>query len=565
MHNQPESSSSMGPSSMGPSSLAPSSLAQGVSPIKLCALVLLVIAIVRLTTLGTPALLDATEGRYASIAQTMVQSGDWITPQIRLETGTAPFWGKPPLHFWLTAASLKVFGMNEWAARFAGFVPGSLMVLMTWFLARRLFSSEVAWSAALLLSTSVLLFFMSGSVTIDVTLSCCITGALLGFAMAIWGTRAQRYWGLSIFLWLAFGFLTKGPVAIVLVAAPIGLWTIFAGSWRRIWSLPWFSGTVLFLTLVVPWFALAERATPGFLNYFFYEENFRRFLTEDYLDRYGSGHRHMYGMAWGMLAIAFLPWTIPLLVLLVVHRREIIRLQWRKNEQLLFLVFWGISAGLFFTFARQILINYLIPALPALAILLARQLCRAESVVPIQRILRFQVPILLSATVLVFLFGLWDAPRVLSIVAPIAILIVVAILMRIRTAEGVALRRSAVLAGLVSGVFYAILIISGGYQAESRSSTLLILSEIRRDLARAGVSDLSKVGMLDDDSYSAYFYTAEDVAQDVEIVSLRQSDLRQSKLSNFIVRNSELKRMPAELRAIFRVRHVEGNWNWLVK
>jgi len=80
------------------------------------------VVVLRLLTLGMPGLIDTSEGRYGAMGQDMLVSGNWLMPYIRLDNGLIPFWGKPPLHFWLTAASLSLFGMNEWAARFPSFL-----------------------------------------------------------------------------------------------------------------------------------------------------------------------------------------------------------------------------------------------------------------------------------------------------------------------------------------------------------------------------------------------------------------------------------------------------------
>src|SRR5262245_8863343 len=72
-----------------------------------------VLMLARLLTLGIAPLYDPTEGRYATIAKHMLVSGDWVTPRLDYVT---PFWGKPPLHFWMTAVCLKLFGMNAFAA-----------------------------------------------------------------------------------------------------------------------------------------------------------------------------------------------------------------------------------------------------------------------------------------------------------------------------------------------------------------------------------------------------------------------------------------------------------------
>lgn len=86
---------------------------------RLVLLALVAVVLMRLLTLGLYPLTDTTEARYAEVARKMVELGDWITPWY--DYGV-PFWAKPPLSTWLTAASFKVFGLNEFAARLPHFV-----------------------------------------------------------------------------------------------------------------------------------------------------------------------------------------------------------------------------------------------------------------------------------------------------------------------------------------------------------------------------------------------------------------------------------------------------------
>ena len=77
------------------------------------------VAAFRLMTLGTFALTDNTEARYAEIGWQMFRSGDWVTPRLYMSGALVHFWAKPPLFFWSTALSFGAFGASEWAARSA--------------------------------------------------------------------------------------------------------------------------------------------------------------------------------------------------------------------------------------------------------------------------------------------------------------------------------------------------------------------------------------------------------------------------------------------------------------
>ena len=95
---------------------------------------ILAAAILRLLSLALYPLMDTTEARYAEIARIMVELDDWVTPWF--DYGV-PFWGKPPMSFWLTAISFKTFGVNEFAARLPHWLAGLAVVWLTWGMAAR--------------------------------------------------------------------------------------------------------------------------------------------------------------------------------------------------------------------------------------------------------------------------------------------------------------------------------------------------------------------------------------------------------------------------------------------
>ena len=105
-----------------------SALAGSEAAARLLAFVLL-LALVRLLTLGSYPLMDTTEARYAEISRVMVERNDWITPW---NDATTPFWGKPPLAFWVTALSLRLFGINEFAARLPHWFMGLAIAWLIW-------------------------------------------------------------------------------------------------------------------------------------------------------------------------------------------------------------------------------------------------------------------------------------------------------------------------------------------------------------------------------------------------------------------------------------------------
>jgi putative flippase GtrA len=338
-------------------------------PFTLMGLLLTVLSI-RVLTLGFYPLYDPSESRYSEMARKMWESGNWVTPMI--DYGV-PFWGKPPLTIWLSAVSLGIGGVNDFAVRTPSLLLGIGIVWIVFYLLRLQRGLEQGLLAALILSGSVLFFVMSGTVAMDQCLSFGITLALAAFWLAL---REQAYiWGYVFFLGLSIGLLAKGPITLVLCGITIFFWTLFTGRWLDIWQrIPWISGTLLMLVLCVPWYLLAENSTPGFLEYFFIGEHWKRFTESGWKgDLYGVGRDHPRGIIWLYWLGAAFPWSLLLLYRLInslLHKDAAALVKSKDNWQL-YCLLWMLSPLVFFTFSANLIWTYVLPGLPGMALLLA--------------------------------------------------------------------------------------------------------------------------------------------------------------------------------------------------
>jgi len=328
---------------------------------------------VRLATLAAYPVMDTTEARYAEIARKMLETGDWLMPQFAYGV---PFWGKPPLSTWLSAASMGAFGVSEFSAR----LPSLLLLLVCGALVFRLARLRSGRDGALLASaffaTTLFVFVAAGAVMTDAALLLGTTLAMVGFWVAVDAPGPpRRAAGFAFFIGLAIGMMAKGPVALVLTFVPIGAWTLWTRSYRAVWSrLPWVAGTVLAAALVVPWYLAAERASPGFLDYFLVGEHWKRFVEPGWKgDLYGAAHARPRGMIWVFWIVAALPWSLPALGWLAraaVSRRDALRTLVDDRWQL-YLLLWAVAPMLFFTLSGNILVTYVLPGMAAFALLLA--------------------------------------------------------------------------------------------------------------------------------------------------------------------------------------------------
>ncbi|OHX14105.1 dolichyl-phosphate-mannose--protein mannosyltransferase [Chromobacterium sphagni] len=332
--------------------------------------VLLALLAIRLLALWAIPLTDTTEARYAEIARKMLETGNWVTP---LHDYGVPFWAKPPLSTWLSAASMGLFGVNELAARLPALLLSLAALWLTAGLMRRRHGGEAALATTLLLGGGLLFYGAAGTVMTDPSLLFCVTLSQVAFWHAMQG--GGRAWRYAFFAGLGLGMLAKGPLAVVLVGMPIFFWVLIRNQWKALWrELPWISGTLLVAAVALPWYVWAEIRTPGFLNYFIMGEHVSRFLDSGWKgDKYGFAHATPRGMIWPYAFGALFPWSLAMLVWLARNVRRLPALCRGGSDDgwLLYLALWTLMTLLFFTLSGNIIFPYSLPMLPGAALLMA--------------------------------------------------------------------------------------------------------------------------------------------------------------------------------------------------
>ena len=328
------------------------------------------LVLVRLISLALYPLMDMTEGRYGEIARKMAEMNDWVTPWYDIGV---PFWGKPPLSFWMSAIGIKLFGINEFALRLPHFLAALLVIAICYDWAKR--SLINPFFVIIILSTSFIFLVSSGAVMTDMALCVGSTLALRAFWLSLRGNESDRkreqylfFIGLSIML------LAKGPVGWVLVFLPIGLWALLSRSIKETWQgLAWVFGCLAAILAVMPWYLLAEQHTPGFLHYFFVGEHWQRFTVSGWKgDLYGTAHATRRGTIWLQFIYATLPWSFILAASALVYKKQVVTEKSIGANQLsLYLILATISPCLFFTMSGNILWTYILPGVPAFSLLIA--------------------------------------------------------------------------------------------------------------------------------------------------------------------------------------------------
>jgi 4-amino-4-deoxy-L-arabinose transferase-like glycosyltransferase len=377
----------------------------------------ILVVFLRIATLGLIPLTDPSEGRYAMIAKDMADSQNYVTPQIWIDGKLIPFLGKPPLFFWLASASINVLGTNEFAVRLPVFISAILLLLISYLVMKRYKGTEIALASVFINASSGLFFFIAGAVLLDMTLTLFSCGALLFYYGFIKDEKLKnkKVFSLAVFIFLALGFITKGPVVLAMFGIPVFIWTLLNNQWKGLKNHSWILGMISFLLISIPWFYLAENKNPGFLKYFFLNENFLRYVKHDYGDLYGNGHMFPRGTAIVFMLTASAPWTIIMLWLSVLEIKKnsslsvssfrsiknsfaFLKKQFKGAE---FFLCSFMSIVIFWCFARQLLLYYLLPAVPLFGIWAAISLNPNRE--KLKRIIQF------STSVVIF-FSLFTIP-----------------------------------------------------------------------------------------------------------------------------------------------------------
>ncbi|MCB0353427.1 MAG: glycosyltransferase family 39 protein [Bdellovibrionales bacterium] len=486
---------------------------------------LFLIVVVRGFSLESGDLLDPTETRYATIAQNMVQSGDWITARLPGEGGLRPYFSKPPLHFWLTALSYKAFGFDEWTSRLPSFLALVVIVACLLMLAFTFSSREVGFLSAIICSSSPLLFFLAGSSTVDVTFTATIISAITALSISSFGADDDhpRLAGYLFFLFSALSFLTKGPAGLVIIGFTLVSSVILTREWRIFSRLPWIGGLALFVLVALPWFALVEQSNPGALWYYFVHENFLRYLKNDFGTQYGSAHNRPLGSIWWMVCLAVLPWVLYSLFYLKTVKRA-----WgevRREPVFLMLLCLGLCPLIFFTFARSVLPAYTLPSIPGLAYVLAAVLAHAKvhPELSSEASSRFSLPHRREHFFRIPVLGL----------------------------------------GLSVIMIGGLLVVAPQLEIEKSSSELLemVARETRGKkpiVATTSLRDLSP------------FWTGgafeNELVKELRIVFANEEDIRSGRFRHLIVRDKRLEEgLFKELERHYRKRKTVGKWHWYVR
>jgi 4-amino-4-deoxy-L-arabinose transferase-like glycosyltransferase len=312
-------------------------------------------------------LLEPDESRYAEVPREMLLRGEWVVPYLQGE----PYLDKPPLLYWLVMAAYSVCGVHDWAARLVPALAVHSCLVLAYLFGRRWLQERAAFGGALLLGLAPGFVSMGRLLILDGLLALTATLALFSAFEALRGPRLRWGWWLLAAAACGLGVLTKGPVALLLLAPPLWLYRRLSGRGGAV-SRGALAGFVLVvLALALPWYVAMCRRVPGFAAYFFWEHNVQRFVAP-------AMHVHGVWFYGPVLLLALLPGTLlalPFVRFLLATDEETAR---RRPAELGFLLLGGGWCVLFFSLSTCKLPTYILPALPPLALALGHFLVNSR-------------------------------------------------------------------------------------------------------------------------------------------------------------------------------------------
>ena len=342
--------------------------------------------------LGSIGLIDETEPLFAEASRQMFVTGDWITPFFNGETR----FDKPALIYWCQAIAYAIIGVNEWAVRLPSAIAAIAVISLLFYtlhvyLARldelehisrptRRWLTAALGAAIIALSPEMIVWGRTG--VSDMLLTGCVATALLcfflGYASNGEGNKVisnlssqspfPNKWYLAFYVLIAGAILTKGPVGIVLPGLIIAAFLLYVGKLREVLrEMRFFMGMLIIFTLSVPWYVLVIwRNGWNYINSFFGYHNLERF-TEVV-----NGHKAPWYFYFVVVLLGFAPYSVYLPV--AIARLKFWQIKyWRSQERSqqlgLFAFIWFIVIFSFFTIAVTKLPSYVLPLMPAAAIL----------------------------------------------------------------------------------------------------------------------------------------------------------------------------------------------------
>lgn len=300
------------------------------------------------------------EPRYAAISREMLETGNWVLPHLN---GTV-YTEKPPLHFWLTALSARLWGnFSTFSLVFPSALAAIGCLIVTYFFGKRLFNRDVGIIGSVVLGTSMLFFMMAQFLRMDMLFTFLLTSALFAFWLGYDQGGAKPVYYLFFYVLLALTFLTKGPVGMVLAFASITIYLGWRKDFRALWRIRPFTGACLILLVAGPWLMAALREGGWeYLQILIIKQSFVRGY-----DSWDNDQPFYFYAPY--LPAVFFPW-FPFLIGAFAYQAGANK-SGQRSDRTAFLIIWTVTGFIFFSLMSGKMAVYLLPLIPTASILIA--------------------------------------------------------------------------------------------------------------------------------------------------------------------------------------------------
>lgn len=302
---------------------------------------------------------DPTECCYTLTAKEMLAAGDYFSPRIY-----GNYWyDKPIFFYWELLIAYKIFGVNEFASRFFPAVFSTLGIFLTYFFATKLYNKKIAFTAAIILATSLEYWYISHAIITDATLFCCISITLMTFFLGYRDKNFKLYYISYAFAGVAI--LTKGPIGYLLPSLIILIFLTVQNDLKHLLKINLLKGTAITFAIAAVWY-LPMFIIHGqiFLDNFLGVHNFLRATVSEHPE---TNVFYYYAV---IFLLGFLPYNLPVLLGLgkkFLREKNFPALDMRQK----FLLIWSATVFVVFQSFATKYVTYTFPYMMPVAILFA--------------------------------------------------------------------------------------------------------------------------------------------------------------------------------------------------
>lgn len=303
--------------------------------------------------------MDVDASQYAEMSREMMHSTNWL----QLFDRGSDYLDKPPLLFWISAASMKVFGVNNFGFKFPSIILALLAVFATYRLARHFYGEATGRMAALILAVCQGMFLMTNDIRTDTALMAWVTVAL--WMIAEVQVKRRWYYVLGGTAAIALGMMTKGPIALFVPLFAFGSHWLLRREWKRIFAWHHLLDVVLIALFLIPMSiglyqqfdaqplkVVHEATGTSGLRFFYWTQSFGRITGESPWNNGAGPEFLLSSMMW-----AFLPWILLFLAAMYLNVACIVKQRFKINAT----QEWVTTGGFILTYLSLCMSKYQLP------------------------------------------------------------------------------------------------------------------------------------------------------------------------------------------------------------